>query len=152
MVTTTSVDTYNELETPAVYHPLTDADYHGSEIASAMAPGNSEVLTLKHNDHTVFSMRASDGPRFKVRGTKLSPDHGTTLNQKSRTCSRYCVQKAEGLERRTRPDLLERTWKSSVWLEGDDEEHKIPLVYSFQYTQQSPRGFEVYELPHETVG
>ena len=49
--------------------------------------------------------------------------------------------KAEGIERRTRLDLLKRTWKTSIWSEEDDEEMTLPdpetlLVYSLHYAQE----------------
>ena len=77
--------------------PMTDADEHLSEIASAIPTVDPEVLTLKHgaflaqllmeevdlgestpggsHDHAVFSMRASDGPKGRVPGAKPSPNN-----------------------------------------------------------------------------
>ena len=64
--------------------------------------------------------------------------------------------KAEGIERQTCLDLLTRTWKTSIWSEGDDEEMTIPdpeapLVYSLHYAQQGRQDWED-ELPPETMG
>ena len=63
--------------------------------------------------------------------------------------------KAEGIERRTRLELLKRTWKTSIWSEEDDEEMTLPdpetpLVYSLHYAQESEDWED--ELPPETVG
>ena len=64
--------------------------------------------------------------------------------------------KAEGIERRTRLDLLKRTWKTSIWSEEDDEEMnlpdpEVPLAYSLHYAQRGPQDWED-ELPPETMG
>ena len=64
--------------------------------------------------------------------------------------------KAESIERLTRPDLLKRTWETSIWSEGVDEEMtlpdpKVPLVYSLHYAQQGRQDWED-ELPPETMG
>ena len=64
--------------------------------------------------------------------------------------------KAEGIERRTRLDLLTRTWKTCIWSEEDDEEMtlpdpEVPLVYSLQYVQQGHQDSED-DLPPETMG
>ena len=64
--------------------------------------------------------------------------------------------KAEGIERRTRGDLLKRTWKTCIWFEEDDEEmtlpgSQVPLVYSLHYAQQGRQDWED-ELPPETMG
>ena len=94
-VTTTSGESSDEQETPAVSTPLADADDRLSDIASAIPPVDPEVLTLKHSaflaqllmdevdlgesthggshDHAVFSMQATDGPTGQVPGAKPSP-------------------------------------------------------------------------------
>ena len=48
-ITTTSAESYDELETPAVSLPLADADDCLSKIASATPPVYPEVMTLKHS-------------------------------------------------------------------------------------------------------
>ena len=48
LVTTTSAESYDEFETPAVSPALDDADNRLSEIASAIPPVNLEMLTVKH--------------------------------------------------------------------------------------------------------
>ena len=138
---------------------------------------NPEVLTLKHNvflaqllmeemdveptldgsqDHNVFSMRASDGLMGKVPGAKPSPNNMPVSEHDVQTLQQVLWAKAEGIEGRTRLDLLKRTWKTSIWSEDDDEgmtlpEPETPLVYSLHYAQQVRQDWDD-ELPPETVG
>ena len=135
-ITTTSVESYDEMETPTVSPPLANADEHLSEIASAIPPVNPEVLTLKHNaflgqllmeevdldstsigshDHTVSSMRASDGPTRKIPRPKPSPNNMPISERDVENLQQVLWAKAEGIERQTRLDLLKRTWRSSIW-------------------------------------
>ena len=95
-VTTTSNESYDEVETAAISPPMADADDHLSEIAIAIPPVDSEVLNLKHSaflaqllleevdlestsamsyDHIVLSMRLFDSPIGKVLGAKPSPNN-----------------------------------------------------------------------------
>ena len=64
--------------------------------------------------------------------------------------------KAEGIEQRTRRNLLKRTWKTSTLSDEDEEEMtppnpEVPLVYSLHYVQQGHQDWED-ELPPETMG
>ena len=64
--------------------------------------------------------------------------------------------KAEGVTQWTGPDLLKRTWKTSIWSEEDDEEmtlpdSEVPLVYSLHYVKQGRRDWED-ELPPDETG
>ena len=155
-VITTSVESYDKLETCAVSPPLAHADDHLSEIAGVIPPVNPEVLTLKHNaflaqllleevdldstsvgsrDHTILSMPPSHGPTGKVPGTKPSPNNMPVSERDVQNLQRVLWAKAEGIKRRTRLDLVKRIRKSSIWSEDDDEEYTLPdpatpLVYS----------------------
>ena len=113
------------------------------------APGGS-------HDHAVFSMQATDGPTGQVPGAKPSPNNMPVSWYDVRELQQVLWAKAQGIERRTRLDLLKRTWKTSIWCEEDDEDMtlpdtEIPLVYSFHYVQQERQDWED-ELPPETVG
>ena len=177
-VTTTSGECSDEQETPTVSTPLADADDRLSEIASAIPPVDPEVLTLKHNaflaqllmdevelgesthggshDHAAFSMQATDGPTGQVPGAKPSPNNMPVSWYNVKDLQQLLWAKAEGIERHTRLDLLEKTWKTSIWSEEDDEEMtlpdlEVPLVYSLHYAQQGRQDWED-ELPPETMG
>ena len=148
-----------------------------SDIASVIPPVDPEVVTLKHsaflaqllmeemdlgesapggsNDHAVSSMRATDGPSGQVPGATPSPNNMPVSLYDVQELQQVLWAKAEGMERRTRLDLLSRTWKTSIWSEEDDEEMSLPdpetpMVYSLHYAQerQDPED----ELPPETVG
>ena len=177
-VTTGCGECFDEQETPAVSTPLADADDHLSEITSAIPPVNPEVLTLKHNaflaqlltddvdlaesspigsqDHTVFAMGATDGPTGQVPGAKPSPKNMPVSWYDVQDLQAFLRAKAEGIERRTRLDLLKRTWKAPVWSKEDDEEMilldpEVLLVYSLEYVQQGCQDSED-ELPPEGMG
>ena len=159
-VTTTSGECSDEQETPAVSTPLADADNSLSNIASAIPPVDLEVLTLKHSaflaqllmdevdrgesthggspDHGVFSMQATDGPTGQVPGAKPSSNNMPIYWYDVHDVQQVLCAKAEGIEQRTRLDLLKRTWKTSIWSKEDDEEMtladpEVPLVDSLHY-------------------
>ena len=165
-VTTTSGECSDEQETPAVSTPLADADDRLSDIASAIPPVGPEMVTLKHSaflaqllmdevdlaesthggshDHAVFSMRATDGPTGQVPGAKPSPNNMPVSCYDVHGLQQVLLATAEGIERRTPLELLNRTWKRCIWSEEDDEEMtlpdpEVPLVYSLRYAQQVPR-------------
>ena len=177
-VTTTSGQCSDEEETPAVSTPLADADDRLSDIASAIPPFDPEVVTLKHSaflaqllmdevdvggsthrgphDHAVFSMQATDGPTCQVPGAKPSRNNMPVSWYNVQDLQQLLWDKAEGIERRTRLDLLKRTCKTSIWSKEDDEEMtlpdpEVPLVYSLHYAQQGCQDWED-ELPPETMG
>ena len=157
---------------------MADADDRLSDIASAIPPVDPEVVTLKHSaflaqllmdevdlgesthggshDHAVFSMQATDGPTGQVPGAKPSPKNMPVSWYDVQDVQQVLWAKAEGIEPRTRLDLLKRTWKTSIWSEEDDKEmtlpdHEVPLVYSLHYAQQGRQDWED-ELPPETMG
>ena len=177
-VTTTSGECSDEQETPAVSTPLADADDRLSDIASAIPPVDPEVVTLKHSaflaqllmdevdlgesthggshDHAVFSMQATDCPTGQVPGAKPSPNNMPVSWYDVQDLQQVLWAKAEGIERRTRLDVLKRTWKMSIWSEEGDEEMTLPdpevaVLYSLQYIQQGRQDWED-ELPTETMG
>ena len=70
------------------------------------------------------------------------------------TLKRVLCAKAQGIERRTRLDLLTRTWNTSKKSEEDDKEIPLPnpeisVVHSFHYGQHDRHDWED-ELPPET--
>ena len=165
----------DEQRTPAVSTPLADANDRLSDIASAIPPVDPEVVTLKHStflaqllmdevdlgesthgrshDHAVFSMQATDGSTGQVPGAKRSANDMPVSWYGVQDLQQVEWAKAEGIERRTRLDLLKRTWKMSIWSEEDDEEMtlpdpEVPLVYSLHYVQQGRQDWED-ELPPE---
>ena len=86
-------------------------------------------------------MQATDGPTGQVPGAKPSPNNMPVSWYDVQDPQQVLWAKAEGIERRTRLDLLKRTWKTSIWSEEDDEEmtlpnREVPLVYSLHYAQQ----------------
>ena len=127
-VTTTNGEWPNEQETPAVSTALADADNRLSDLASVIPPVDSEVVTLMHSaflaqlrmekmdlgestpgaspDHAVFSMRASKGPTGQVPGAKSSPNNMPVSWYDVQELQQVLWAKAEGIERRTRLDLL----------------------------------------------
>ena len=157
---------------------MADTDDHLSEIASSIPPVNPEELTLKHSAflaqllmeevylesaiveshyHTALSLRASDGPTGKVLGAKPSPNNMPVSEHNVQIPQQVLWAKAEGIERRTRLDLLKRTCKTSIWSEEDDEEMTLPdpetpLVYSLHYAQQGRHEWDEDEMPPETMG
>ena len=162
-VTTTSGECFHEQETPAVSTPLAHADHCLSDIASAIPPVDPEMVTLKHStflaqllmdevdlgesphggshDHAVFSMQATDGPTGQVPGAKPSPNNMPVCWYNVQDLQQDLWAKAEDIERRTRLDLLKRTWKTSISSKEDDEEMTLPdpeapLVYSLHYAQE----------------
>ena len=107
------------------------------------------------HDHAVFSMQATDGPTGQVPGAKPSPNNMPVSWYDVQDLQQVLWAKAEGIERRTRLDLLKRTWKTSIWSEEDDEDMtlpdpEVPLVYSLHYAQQGRQDWED-ELPPETM-
>ena len=83
-------------------------------------------------------MRASNGPTGQVPGAKPSPNNMPVSGHDVQTLQQVLWAKAEGIEQRTRLDLLKRTWKTSIWSEEDDEEMALPdpetpFVYSLHY-------------------
>ena len=139
---------------------------------------NPEPLTLKHSafleqllmeevdlgestpggshDHAVFSMRDTDGPIGQVPGAKPSPNNMLVSWYNVQDLQQVLWAKAEGIERRTRLNLLKRIWKTPVWSKEDDEEMTLPdpetpLVYSLHYAEQGRQDWED-ELPPETMG
>ena len=108
------------------------------------------------HDNTVFPMQATDGPTGQVRGAKPSPNNMPVPWYDVQDLQLVLWAKAEGIEQRTRLDLLERTWKTSISSEEDDEEltlpyPDVPLVYSLHYAQQGRQDWED-GLPPETMG
>ena len=177
-VTTTSGECSDEQETAAVSTPLADADDRLSDIASAIPPVDPQMVTMTQSaflaqllmdevdlgesthggshDHAAFSMQATDGPTGQVPGAKPSPNNMHVSWYDVKDLQQVLWAKAEGIEQRTRLDLLKRTWKTSIWSEEDDEEMtlpdpEVPLVYSLHYAQQSRQDWED-ELPPETMG
>ena len=177
-VTTTTRECSHEQETPTVSPPLADADDRLSEIASSIPPVDPEVLIMRHSvflaqllmddvdlresnhagshDHAVFSMQATDDPTVQVPGAKPSPNNMPLSWYNVQDLQQVLWGKAEGIEQRTRLDLLKRTWKTSTWSQEDDEEmtlpdSEVPLVYSLHYAKQGRQHWED-ELPPETMG
>ena len=163
LVTTTSGECSDEQETPAVSAPFADADDRLSDIASAIPLVDPDIVTLKHSaslaqllmdevdlgesthsgshDHPAFSMQASNGPTGQVPGAKPSSNNMPVSWYDVQDLQQVLWAKAEGIQRRTRLDLLKRTWKTSLWSEEEDEEMTlpdpdVPLVCSLQYAQQ----------------
>ena len=159
-------------------NPLAESDDRLSDIASAIPPVDLEVVTLKHSaflaqllmdevdlgesthggshDHAGFPMQPTDGPTGQVPGGKLSPNNMPVSLYDVQDLQQVLWAKAEGIERRTRLELLNRTWKTSLWSEEVDEEMTLPdpevhLVYSLPYAQQGHQDW-VDELPPETMG
>ena len=136
LVTTRSVESYDEVETPAISAPMIDANDNLSEIPTAIPPMNADVLTVKRNaflaqllmeevdldstsvashDHTALRMRPSDGPTRKIPNAKPSPNNMTISERDAKNMQHVLRAKAEGIERRTRLDLRKMAWKSSSW-------------------------------------
>ena len=108
------------------------------------------------HDHAVFSMQATAGPTGQVPGAKPSPNNMPVSPHDVQDLQQVLWAKCEGIERRTRLDLLKRTRKTSICSEEDDEEMtlpdpEVPLVYSHHYDQQGRQDWED-ELPPETMG
>ena len=92
------------------------------------------------HDHAVFSMRATDGPTGQVPGATPSPNNMPVSCYDVQDLQQVLWASAEGIERRTRLDLLKRIWKTSIWPEEDDAEMtlpdpEVPLVCSLRYAQ-----------------
>ena len=120
---------------------------------------NPEVSTLKHSaflaqllmdevdlgestpsgsqHHAVFSTLATDGPTGQVPGAKPSPNNISVSWYDVQDLQQILWAKAEGIERRTRPNLLKRTWKTSVWFEEYDEEMTLPDLWYTPSTTSS---------------
>ena len=138
---------------------------------------NRELLTLKHSaflaqllmeevdlrktthggshDHAVFSMQATDGPTVQVPGRKPSPNNIPVSWYNAQDLQQVLWAKGEGIEQRTRLDILKRSWKMSLWSKEDDERMtllypEVPLVYSLHYASQGCQDSEG-ELPPETM-
>ena len=107
------------------------------------------------HDHVVYSMQAIDGPTGQVPGAKPSPNNMPVSWYNLQDIAQVLWAKVEGIERQTSLDLLKRTWKTSLWVEEDDEkmtlpDPQVPLVYSLHYAQQGRQDWED-ELPPETM-
>ena len=63
-----------------------------------------EPANVGSHDHTVLSMRASDGPTGKVPGAKPSPNNMPVSEHDVQNLQQVLWAKAEGIERRTRLD------------------------------------------------
>ena len=135
-VTTMSGECSDEREAPAVSTPLADADNRLTDIASVIPPVDPEAGTLKHrvfpaqllmeevdlgestlggsHDHAGHSMQATDGPTGQVPGAKPWPNNMPILWYDVQELQQVLWAKAEGIERRTRLDLLKRTWKTCI--------------------------------------
>ena len=120
LVTTTSRECSDEQETPAVSTPLADADDRLSDIASVIPPVDPEMMTLKHSaflaqllmdevdlgefshggshDHSVCSMKATDGPTGQVPGAKPSPNNMPVPWYDVQDLQQVPWAKAEGIE------------------------------------------------------
>ena len=61
-LTTTSVESYDDLDTPVVSPPFADADNHPIEIANGIPPVNPELLTLKHHAFASTTAYSRGGP------------------------------------------------------------------------------------------
>ena len=101
-------------------------------------------------------MQATDGPTGKVPGAISSPNNMLVSWYDVQDLQQFLCANAEGIERRTRPDLLKRTWKTSIWSEVDDEEKtlpapEVPRVYSLHYVQHGWQDWED-ELPAQAKG
>ena len=110
----------------------------------------------RSHDHASFSMQATDGPTGQVPGANPSPNNMPVSWYDIQDLKQVPWAKAEDIKRRTRLDLLKRTWKTSVWSEEDDEEMTVPnpdvpLVYSLHSAQQGCQEWGD-ELPPETMG
>ena len=115
-----------------------------------------ESTHSRSHDHAVFSMQATDGPTGQVPGAKPSRNNMPVSWYDVQDLQQVLWPKAEGIEPRTRLDLLKKTWKTSIWSEADDEEMtlpepQVPLVYSLHYAQQGRQDWED-ELPPKTMG
>ena len=130
-ITTMSGECSDEQETPAVSTPLADADDRLSDIASAIPLVDPETVTLKHSaflahllmqemdlgesthsgshDYAVFSMQATDGPTGQVPGAQRAPNDMPVSWYDVQDLQQVLWARAEGIERRTRLDLLKRT-------------------------------------------
>ena len=108
------------------------------------------------HDHAVFPSQATDGPTGQVPGAKPSPSNMPVSWYDVQDPQHVSWVKAEGIERRTRLDLLKRTWKTSIWSEEVDEkmtlhDPEVPPVYSLHYAQQGRQNWED-ELSPEAIG
>ena len=66
-------------------------------------------------------MRAANSATGQVPGAKPSPNNMPVSWYDVRDLQRVLWAKAEGIERRTRLDLLQRTWKTSILSEEENE-------------------------------
>ena len=69
---------------------------------------------------------------------------------------RLLYLRAEGIEHQERLQYLRQTWKSSIWLEEDDDSYTLPdpeihLVYSLHYGQQCPPEWDDGSVPAKTA-
>ena len=112
--------------------------------------------TRSQNEFTANSPNSSPiRCKYASLGAKLSPNNMTLPWYDVQDLQQVLWAKAEGIERRTRLDLLKRSSKTSIWSEEDDEEMtlpdpEVPLVYSLHYAQQGRQDRED-ELPPETM-
>ena len=115
----------------------------------------SESTASGCHDHTVFSMRATNGPTGQVPCAKPSANNMCVSWYDLQDLQGVPWAKVEGVERRTRLGLLDRSLKKYIWSEEDDEEMtlpdpEVPLVYFLHYVQQGRQDL-VDELPPETM-
>ena len=87
-------------------------------------------------------MQPSNCPIGKVPGAKPSPNNMPVSEHDAQVLQQVLWAKAEGIERRTRLDLLKRISKTSIRSEEDDEEGTLPdpetpLVYSLLLSESS---------------
>ena len=143
LVTTTSNETYEEVETVALSPPVAAVDDLLSEIANARPPVHPKVLKMKHTaslaqlvsekldlestaaesyGHSVLSMRLPAGPTAKVSGAKCSPNNMPISKDDIHDLHKVLWAKCEAMEHQSRINLMKRTWKSSIWCEEDKEE------------------------------
>ena len=61
------------------------------------------------HDHAIFSMQGTDGPTGQVPGAKPSPNNMPVSWYDVQDLQQVLWATAEGIERRTRLDLLKRT-------------------------------------------
>ena len=98
--------------------------------------------------HSVFLVQLlmdevdlGESTRGQVPGAKPSPNNMPVSWYDVQDLQQVLWAKAEGIERRTRLDLLKRTRKMSIWSEKDDEEMPLPL-YSLHYAEQGCQDWE----------
>ena len=107
-----------------------------------------------HN-HAVFSMQPTDVTTGQVPGAKPSPNNMPVSWYDVQDLRQVLSAKAEGIEQRTRLNVLKRTWKTTIWSEKGDEEMTFldpekSLVYSLPYVHPGRQNWDD-ELPPEIM-